>query len=129
MSNIPTAKWAGASREEYLYYIYWPSSDRLPNFKVASGNYIFTRLIARKQWQPIYIGQTHDLTGCAKDHHTNPCIGQNGATHLRARINENGDQARRAEMMDLVLYHSPPCNTKGTSIGPGERNGKKNQDR
>lgn len=125
MSSIPTAKWAGASRKEYLYYVYRLSTNQTPNFKVAPGNYIFTRLIARKQWKPIYIGQTCDLTGCAEDQHTNPCIAQNGATHLHAHINENGDQARRAEMMDLVEYHSPPCNT---FTGSGERNGKRSQD-
>lgn len=97
----------GRVRQGYVYPL--PRDWNL-NFKAEAANYIFAKVSPQNYWQPIYIGQTSDLSERFDNHHAQPCISRNGATHIHAHTNSAGEQARRAEETDLIQDHSPPCN-------------------
>ena len=98
MNNTPTCNWIGKSGNSYKYHIY----KLPPNFKNASGNYIFTKLNTNNKWVPIYIGETKDLSERFDDHHKMPCIKRKGVTHIHAHLNQEGEVARRQEESDLL---------------------------
>ena len=58
--------WTGESGTRYTYYVNsWPISCT----NAEPGNYIFCKLNAQNQWEPIYIGQTGDLSERFDSHH------------------------------------------------------------
>jgi hypothetical protein len=112
MSERPAVDWIGASGEEYTYYIF-----EFPfNFSASqNGNYIFTKVNAKNEWVPIYIGQG-DLKERTENHHQATGIARKGATHIHAHVNP-GKEDRIAEEQDLLenytnAYQPTGCNEK-----------------
>ena len=103
--ETPTIRWQGASGNSYRYWIY-PIGHSL---KTEGGNYIFARETESGRYTPIYIGETGDLSDRFDNHHKAECIGNEGATHIHARLNSK-HQDRLDEEADLVAKWQPPCN-------------------
>lgn len=105
MTSTQTCDWQGASGRSYTYWVY----PLPPNFDPAPGNYIFAKLNAAGHWEPVYIGQTGDLSDRFDDHHAVGCIHRNGATHIHAHKN-NSKTDREAEESDLLARYPTYCN-------------------
>lgn len=80
----------------YLYYVYgWPSV-----FTTARpANYILCKTDG-SSWEPLYIGQTNDLSRLLDDHGAVPGTNYLGATHVHVHFNAS-QTARLAEEADL----------------------------
>lgn len=100
-----TVTWTGASGTDYTYFVY----QIPPELFARPGNYIFCKQ-SGDAWEPVYIGETGDLSSRFDDHHAKLCIEQYGATHIHAHLNEDGEQARLDEEADLLKNHRTPCN-------------------
>lgn len=100
-----TCTWKGASGKEYEYDIFPIKA----NWADKPGNYIFAREISPDQWQALYIGETISFIDELPYHDELSCIESNGATHVHARINPEG-QARLDEEEDLRAGIETPCN-------------------
>ena len=98
--------WTGESGTRYTYYVHsWPTSFT----NAEPGNYIFCKLNAQNQWEPIYIGQTGDLSERFDSHHAMDCIDREGATHIHVHLNSSAEETRREEERDLIDSYDPPC--------------------
>lgn len=106
MANEGTILWSGKSGEKYSYWIYKIGYA----FASSPGNYVFARETESKTYQPVYIGQTSDLSERFDNHHKMPCIKRNGATHICAHKNSSGETARQDEESDLIENYNPVCN-------------------
>lgn len=106
MSETPAITWTGQSGEKYNYGIL-PIETAL---KEQPGNYIFAKETTPNHWKACYIGQTENLNKRTGDHEKEDCAKREGATHIHAHINNDGEQIRRAEEKDLILKWQPPCN-------------------
>jgi hypothetical protein len=104
-TEAPTIEWGGASGTTYKHWIY-PIGTPLA---AKGGNYVFAKEIRPKEWTPIYIGQTSDLSTRFEDHHKKECIKRNGATHIHAHLNAK-ESDRLAEEADLLKKWGPACN-------------------
>lgn len=103
-----TCTWYGDSGKGYTYTVY----DMDANWNDVAGNYIY----AGKQnngWKAAYIGQTQSLKDRLPNHNEEACAKRNGATHIHAHTNSDGESARKAEEADLIKKHQPPCNQIG----------------
>ena len=105
MVDTATIEWPGQSGKKYLHYIHLIGTD----FRPIGGNYIFSKLNAQGQWVAVYIGQTNDLNARFADHHADPCIKRNGATHVHVHGNDN-QQSRLNEESDLLSKFNTYCN-------------------
>ena len=86
--------WTGESGTRYTYYVHsWP---------ISCTN-------AQNQWEPIYIGQTGDLSERFDSHHAMDCIDREGATHIHVHLNSSAEETRREEERDLIDSYDPPC--------------------
>ena len=104
--NTKTIDWAGKSGQTYQYWIYPLGQSLL----AEPGNYCFAKKSILGQWVPLYFGQTQNLNERFDAHHKMACAKAAGATHIHARINKGGDQARLDEEADLVRRWAPACN-------------------
>ena len=77
--------------------------------KAVGGNYIFAKETSPKNWVPVYIGQTGDLSERFDNHHKMDCAKRNGATHIHAHTTKS-KAARLDEETDLVRKWDPVCN-------------------
>ena len=98
--------WMGESGTQYKYLITAIGAC----FKKEAANYIFAREVPPDKWIPIYIGETANLGERIPNHEKLSCALQNGATHLHAHMNPEGDEARKSEEMDLIQRWAPVCN-------------------
>lgn len=98
-------KWTGKSGKEYEYHIR-PIGTK---FKKEPGNYVFAK-VQNRQWTPVYIGQTSDLSERFDFHHKADCINRQGATHVHAHLSNKNESVRISEENDLITNYSPPCN-------------------
>ncbi len=62
-------RWPGKSGQSYTYKI----CKLPPDFKALPGNYIFVKKIGVTRWDPLYIGQSTDLSAPLDHHHAMPC--------------------------------------------------------
>jgi hypothetical protein len=108
VDETPTIYWKGKSGESYKYWILPLDVGR--NLKPEPGNYIFARESEPRTWDPIYVGETSDLSKRLDAHSKDDCISRNGATHIHAHVNIFGDQARHDEESDIRHFYSPNCN-------------------
>ena len=108
MADAPTVEWEGKSGKRYKYWI-CPLDNPM---KAEPGNYIFAREVPPNNFEPVYIGETGDLKDRlnVRPHEKMPCIQENGATHIHAHTNPNGEVARKAEETDLIERMVTPCN-------------------
>ena len=95
--------------EEYEFHAY-PIGTEFPELPAV---YAYTKegsgLI---RWrQPIYIGETGDLSTRFDSHHKADCAEDHGATHIAVCVDNMDSDVRRlwSERM-LVAHYKPPCN-------------------
>ena len=100
--------WFGKSRRLYEYDVFPVGTT----FKAVPANYIFTRETSPGMYDPIYIGETEDLSERFDNHHKMPCIRREEATHIHVHKNDDGVMARRQEKRDLLAKSIPipTCN-------------------
>jgi hypothetical protein len=98
--------WIGQSGVKYTYNIF----DFGTTFEATPANYIFAQEKLPRQFVPIHIGQTRNLTDCYKIPQL-ACIQENGTTHICVHANLSGEKARLAEEADLINAYRPVCNT------------------
>ena len=110
MTETPTIKWDGNLGEKYTYFIY----PLHTSFKEEPGNYIFAQETKPSFYKPLYIGQTSNLNHRLENHEKEDCAIRNGATHIHAHINNNGEETRKSEEKDLIMRWSPICNDQFT---------------
>ena len=106
MAEAATIKWPGKSGTEYTYWIYPIETT----FSEVPGNYIFAKETSPRNWSPVYIGQTKNLSDRLSDHEKEKCAKRNGATHIHAHKTDGGEAVRKAEEKDLITRWKPPCN-------------------
>jgi hypothetical protein len=94
----PTCTWTGASGRKYVYHVYALHPAVTPN---QPGNYIYSKLDARKRWVPIFIGQGDLLQQAAVDPRHAKCIDAKGATYVHLHVNFKKED-RLAEEADLL---------------------------
>jgi hypothetical protein len=104
----PTCTWTGKSGKKYTYNVY-KISEQI-NWSSVAGNYIFAKVTPQNTWSAVYAGETSDFSSRFTNHHAQQCIDRNGGTHIHARANAGGDQARRDEEKDIRDNYDPPCN-------------------
>lgn len=105
MAETRTQTWCGQSGRIYTYEIHTIGS----RLESVPGNFIFAKR-EQGRWLAIYIGETADLAERFASHQVMPCVVENGATHIHARVNDAGKKARLGEDYDLIARLAPPCN-------------------
>lgn len=105
-ASTNTCTWTGTSGTAYTYH-YYPLGTVL---RPVPGNYVFGYRSASGGWVALYVGQTEDLNARFDDHHKIDCAKSRGATHVHARVNNGGRDARLREEADLIMRYRPPCN-------------------
>jgi hypothetical protein len=98
--------WQGATGVRYHYHEYDPDHT---SWYAVPGNYIFA-MLTPAGWQAIYVGETESFKQRIPSHERWEAARRHGATHVHARVNNAGEQARRAEESDLIRALDPPCN-------------------
>lgn len=107
MASEGTTTWYGKSGKEYKYDIYQIGTL----FDSGPGNYVFARYESDiKNYIPIYVGQTADLSDTFDDHHKMPCIQRNRASFICIRRSSSSEKNRMAEEADLIARLHPICN-------------------
>lgn len=97
--------WTGFSFKVYSHFVYeWTHT-----FRQGPGNYILCSIDANDIWDPIYIGETCDLSKLFHNHPKMQCVMAVGATHIHAHTNKRGEQARLNEKQDLIYIYDPIC--------------------
>jgi hypothetical protein len=97
--------WTGASGKKYRYSAFMFGT----HFGPGAANVIFARETKRGQYDPIYVGQTADLSEPFQDDGVLRCITENRATHIHVRFAGDDEAARTAECEDLIAGLDPPC--------------------
>lgn len=102
-----TILWVGASGKTYQYYIYpidHPMAD-------VPGNYIWARETEPGRFRALYAGEAQQLgQRINRSHEKYACVAKHGATHITARRNDGGRDARLTEEADLRRSYRPVCN-------------------
>lgn len=106
MENTPTIEWPGQSDTKYKYWIYPIGSS----FINKPGGYVFAKEVRPGHWAPIYVGQTDDLGRRLASHEKEEKAKRQGATHIHAHTNVDGEQARLREEYDIIARWKPVCN-------------------
>ena len=102
-----TIDWEGISGKKYKYWIYDIGYDK---FDPVPANYIFTKEPKPRTHEPIYIGETEDISERFDYHHKIDCIRRNGATHIHAHKSNSDKEIRCLEESDLINKWKPICN-------------------
>ena len=107
-TQTPTIAWRGISGKTYVYQIF-PLGTVL---WAEPGNYVWARRDPSSgNYQALYAGEAVNLKTRVTDKHERyPCVRQHGGTHITARINRAGQQARLDEETDIRKRYQPPCN-------------------
>jgi predicted GIY-YIG superfamily endonuclease len=101
-----TCNWPGISGKKYSYHIY-PFGTAL---KAEAGNYIYAKLNAQNQWEPLYIGETDNLDSRVATHEKRERVGDNGVTHIHAHLTPGDRSIRLNEETDIRNNFKTPCN-------------------
>ena len=106
MNAHNTYVWFGKSGDPYAFKVFnWPET-----FFPSSGIYIFCKFRQKGQWEPIYVGETVNISTRFDDHHKMNCIQRYGATHIHILGPIEVEPQRRTIEEDLILNYGPPCN-------------------
>jgi hypothetical protein len=97
--------WTGASGKKYRYSAFMFGT----HFGPGAANVVFAREVKRGKYDPIYIGQTADLSEPFKDEAALRCITEGRATHVLVRFAGDDEAVRIAESQDLIAALKPPC--------------------
>ncbi len=107
MSDLGIYLWTGQSGQKYRYTVYMFGTV----FGPGPANYIFARESRPGHYQPLYVGQTDDLSEPFDDALARECLKQNRVTHIHVRHTDSREELRRAERSDLISIAKPPCNS------------------
>lgn len=100
MGKITDVNATGRSGNSYSFRVY--SLDT--TFKNLPGVYIFLR-----GSQPVYVGETEDLSSRFDGHHKATAIQREGADRIGVLV-ESDDNRRLAIERDLLANYKWPCN-------------------
>jgi hypothetical protein len=106
MGDLGIHLWTGQSGQKYRYTVYMYGTV----FGPGPANFVFARETRPGQYQPVYIGQTQDLSEPFDDPVAVECLRQNRVTHIHVRHSDAREEIRRAERSDLISAWHPPCN-------------------
>jgi hypothetical protein len=107
MSLEEKVKVTGASGCEYEFGVYrWGQA-----FKPLGGVYLVLkrRGLLQASYDPLYIGQTGDLSERFDAHHKQGCFDQHARTHIGVKV-EASEQTRLMIERDLLSKYQTPCN-------------------
>ena len=108
MAKLTDVTFVGTSGTKYRFEAYAFGTT----FKALGAVYIFTvRTVkdGKGSHDPIYIGQTGDLSERFDDHHKAKCIKSKNPTCICIHLNDS-DKSRLAIETDLLANRNPPCN-------------------
>jgi hypothetical protein len=108
VDETPMIYWKGKSGASYRYWILPIAIGR--NLKPEPGNYIFAKETEPRVWDPVYVGETTNLSQRFDNHRHDEWISKSGATHIHAHVNVCGDQARHDEEADIRHFYNPTFN-------------------
>ena len=108
--NEPEIIWEGVSGKKYGYWI----RPIYTSWKEMPGNYIYAMEAGpgSREWVPLYVGQTVNLSQRLADHEKEAELIRRGATHIHAHTSSAAEQDRLAEERDLIAKLTPPCNER-----------------
>lgn len=106
MAKAGTIKWIGQSDRKYEYDIHTLDTTH----KAVPANYVFAKQTEPNTYNPIYAGETGDISERFDNHHKMPCIIREGATHICTHTSSSDDKVRKAEESDIIERWHPPCN-------------------
>ncbi len=96
----------GASGADYSYSAF--AMDE--GWNQVPGNYAFAEYTDTGNWLVFYLGETTDLRQAITGHTLWDRARTLGCNHVLAHANDDGDQARKTELRDLVEAFWPPLN-------------------
>jgi len=104
MAKVDTISATGDSGRSYSFDVYpWG-----PSFNSAGAVYMVLKKNG-SNYDPIYIGQTGDLSERFDNHHKRDCFDRHGKTHIA--VHGGSSESRRFDIeTDLVRNYSPVCN-------------------
>jgi predicted GIY-YIG superfamily endonuclease len=109
MSEYGTVTFIGKSRKTYTFTAY--SWDQ--EFKAVGAVYVITKRSPKSgggmDHEPVYIGQTNDLSTRFDNHHKALCFKQKGANSKCVMVEET-EKTRLAVESDLIDNYNAPCN-------------------
>ncbi len=102
----------GRSYDFQVYPLGWEFVER-------PGLYIFCAPVAERNWNALYVGQTHDLqsrvgSGLTSHHQYLPALSA-GATHIAVTLFTGREEDRLAAETSLITALDPPLNRTGHS--------------
>lgn len=106
MGDLGIFIWTGASGEKYRYSVHMFGTA----FGPGPANFVYARELRPGQYQPVYFGETADLSEPFGDYLAMQCIKHDRVTHIHVRHSGAREEVRRAERSDLIARWSPPCN-------------------
>ncbi len=95
----------GLSGKTYHYFLYDLDAEHMP----APANYVVVK-VTPTSYEPVYIGETEDVSRCFGGHELMSCFQSHGAMHVCLRLNEQDQAVRAREKQDLIDFYQPPCN-------------------
>ncbi len=104
--SIPCISWPGQSGKEYQFEVYPIDAP----FQAFPGVFLYAGQSEDGRWVPVYIAQTRDMHQRLEGHVGVSDAMANGATHIHAHYDKQGQAARCSEERDLVLLWRPVCN-------------------
>ncbi len=105
MKTISTCVWFGKSEHSYEYQIF--SIDTV--FRDVGGNFILCDHDALGEWNPLYIGQAHDLFNLLGNENLKEWMTRQGVTHIHVHLERDKDR-REQEKADLIERFRPRLN-------------------
>jgi hypothetical protein len=108
MAKITDVTFVGKSKTSYTFEAYAFGTE----FHALGAVYIFsvrTVTNGKGSHDPIYIGETGDLSERFDQHHKAKCIKAKNPNCICIHLEEDGD-TRLAIEMDLLGNRNPPCN-------------------
>ncbi|MDE2334714.1 MAG: hypothetical protein KGK10_09275 [Rhodospirillales bacterium] len=111
----------GISGQVYTYTEFSPGAD----WNDIAGNYAFakigTLLTDNASATILYLGQADSFKSRFSNHEAwAPAVQHYNANAVLARVNPNGEAARKAEEKDLIARYNPPLNTQHRTAPPGQ---------
>lgn len=102
--------WPGQQGRSYTLETYPIGTE----FKELPGVYIFCKRASNGNWDPLYVGETHNfnerLNTALQSHQAWPSCARLGATHLAVIIVAGARDNRLGIEWDLRHALKPPCN-------------------
>lgn len=113
-TSLIGATGVSGTRYEFQLYPFGTHFVKLP------GVYIFTKRPPNSNWEPLYIGETHDLdnrvgSGLMQHHKVSMALSQ-GATHVGVIVVQGPEANRLRVESDLCQAYSPVCNGVSATV-------------